>query len=95
MYGIAKIILDTSTKSSTLPAKCLIGESKGGKADLFVIKDGKAKKVRVAIGADDGLRVEVLSGISPEDDVILDTGRVTEGAPVRALPAAPNRGPAE
>ena len=95
MYGIAKIILDTSTKGATLPAKCLIGESKGGKADLFVIKDGKAKKVRVAIGADDGLRVEVLSGISPEDDVILDTGRVTEGAPVRALPAAPNRGPAE
>lgn len=84
MYGIAKIILDTSTKSSTLPASSLVGESKGGKADVYVIKDGKAKKVQIKIGVDDGLRVEVISGVSQEDEVIANTGSVTEGAPVRA-----------
>ena len=85
MYGIAKIILDTSTKSATLPAYALVGESKGGKADVYVIKGGKAKKVRVEIGADDGIRVEILSGISPQDEVIVDTSSVAEGEPVRSV----------
>ena len=84
MYGIAKIILDTSTKASTLPARCLVGESKEGKGDVYVIKDGKAKKVQIKIGADDGLRVEVLSGVGPDDDVIANTGSVVEGSSVRA-----------
>jgi HlyD family secretion protein len=84
MYGLAKIFLDVSTKDSTLPSSCLIGESKGGKADLFVIKDGKAKKTRVEIGTDDGIRVEILSGVSPDEDVILSTGSVSDGVPVRS-----------
>ena len=84
MYGIAKIILDKSTKSSTLPASCLVGESKGGKADLYLIKDGKAKKARVEIGADDGIRVEILSGVTAQDEVIVSTGSVTDGTPVRS-----------
>jgi HlyD family secretion protein len=85
MYGIAKIILDTSTKYSTLPASCLVGESKGGQADVYVIKDGKAKKTQVAIGADDGIRVEILSGLTPEDEVIVSTGSVTDGTPVQSV----------
>ncbi|MDR3633884.1 MAG: efflux RND transporter periplasmic adaptor subunit [Isosphaeraceae bacterium] len=85
MYGIAKIILDTAVSKSTLPASCLVGESHGGKADIYVIKDGKAKKTRIEIGADDGIRVEVISGVAPDDDVILSTSAVTEGAPVRSV----------
>jgi HlyD family secretion protein len=84
MYGIAKVILDKDTKSATLPAKCLVGESRGNKADLYVIKDGKAKKTQVTIGADDGIRVEILSGLDPSDEVILSTGSVSDGAPVRS-----------
>jgi multidrug efflux pump subunit AcrA (membrane-fusion protein) len=85
MYGIAKVILGTPIKSSTLPAYCIVGESKDGKADVYVIKDGKAKKTQVAVGADDGIRVEILSGITPEDEVIVNTGSVTDGAPVRRV----------
>jgi RND family efflux transporter MFP subunit len=85
MYGIAKIILDKSTKNTTLPASALVGESKGGKADVYVIKDGKAKKARIEVGADDGIRVEVLSGLSPNDEVIKDPSSVTEGIPVKPI----------
>lgn len=92
MYGIATIYLDTSTKRSTLPASCLVGESKGGKADVYVIKGGKAKKTRVEIGADDGLRVEILSGLSSKDEVIRETGSVTEGSPVRSTRESPEAG---
>jgi HlyD family secretion protein len=88
MYGIAKVILDTATKNSTLPAYCLVGESKDDKADVFVIKDGKAKKTSVTVGADDGIRVEILSGIKPDDDVIVNTGSVSDGVPVRAIARA-------
>jgi HlyD family secretion protein len=84
MYGIAKILLDTATKNATLPASALVGESKGGKADVYVIKDGKAKKTQVEVGADDGLRVEILSGLDPKDEVIMNTGSVTDGIPVKA-----------
>jgi HlyD family secretion protein len=84
MYGIAKIFLDASTKTSTLPASCILGESKGGTGDVYVIKNGKAKKVRVEVGADDGIRVEIISGLSPEDEMILNPGSVTEGVSVRS-----------
>ncbi len=83
MYGIAKVILDTATKNSTLPAYCLVGESKDGNGELFIIKDGKAKKTKVTVGADDGIRVEILSGITPDDEVIVNTGSVSDGVPVR------------
>ena len=85
MYGIAKIILDRSTKGSTLPASALVGESKGGKADVYIVKEGKAKKTQVTVGVDDGLRVEILSGLSTEDDVIVNTGSVVEGSAVRKV----------
>ncbi len=86
MYGIAKVILDKDTKNSTLPAKCLVGESKGTKADVFVIKDGKAKKTQVEVGVDDGIRVEILSGLDAKDEVIVSTGSVSDGAPVHGTP---------
>jgi HlyD family secretion protein len=83
MSGIARIILDTDTKRSTLPAACLVGDSRGDKADVYVVKDGKAKKTQVRIGADDGLRVEIVEGLGPDDEVIVDTGTVAEGTTVR------------
>jgi len=88
MYGIAKIILDTPIKSSTLPSSALVGESKDGKADVYVVRQGKAKKVQIVTGADDGLRVEVISGLSPSDEVIVTTGSVAEGFPVAVVPDA-------
>jgi multidrug efflux pump subunit AcrA (membrane-fusion protein) len=62
-----------------------VGDSKGGKADVYVIKDGKAKKVPIEVGADDGIRVEVRSGLDPKDEVIKDPSSVTEGIPVKAV----------
>ena len=85
MYGIAKIILDRSIKGSTLPASALVGESNGGKADVYIVKDGRAKKIHVMVGTDDGIRVEILSGLSSGDNVIANTGSVVEGSPVREV----------
>jgi len=97
MYGIAKIILNRDVKNSTLPASCLVGEAKEGKGDVFTIKDGKVHRTAIQIGTDDGIRVEVISGIGPDDDVIASTGTVTEGMAVKPStpePAAPAGAPA-
>ena len=88
MYGLAKIILDTESHKATLPTTCLVGDTRGNKADILVVKDGKAKKTQVTIGADDGLRVEILDGVDPKDVVILDTQNVSDGAPVQVAQSA-------
>jgi RND family efflux transporter MFP subunit len=88
MYGIAKIILEKGTKKFTIPSSCLVGESNNGKASVFTIKDGKAHLTEIAVGADDGIRVEVLSGLSSTDEVIMSHGGIVEGMPVRAVERA-------
>jgi hypothetical protein len=50
-----------------------------------VIQDGKAHLTKVAIGADDGLHVEILSGLTPDSQVVLNTGLVSENAPVEPV----------
>jgi multidrug efflux pump subunit AcrA (membrane-fusion protein) len=88
MYGVARIMLGTDPKAATLPAGCLVGESNGEKAEVYVVKGGKAHKVSIGIGADDGLRVEVLDGLSPDDEVIVGATSLREGTPVRPVQSA-------
>ncbi|MFO0954011.1 MAG: hypothetical protein U0835_23230 [Isosphaeraceae bacterium] len=45
--------------------------------------------MQIRIGDDDGLRVEVVEGLNPEDDVIVDTNGVMGGLPVRPERSAP------
>lgn len=81
MYGIATIILNEATESLTVPTCCLTGKSEGGKATVCVLEDGTVKSVPVKIGGDDGLKVEVLSGLKPDANVILSPGLVAPGSP--------------
>lgn len=85
MYGIARIVLDTDAKRSTIPTSCLAGELKGDRADVLVVRDGRAHKVSIRIGADDGMRVEVVEGLSAEDQVIDGKTSLAEGTPVQPL----------
>jgi RND family efflux transporter MFP subunit len=85
MYGIARIFLETSTKRSTLPASCLVGDTSGERADVYVVKDGRAKKTPIQVGAEDGLRVEVTAGLDPNDEVVVSPSTVTEMALVRPV----------
>jgi RND family efflux transporter MFP subunit len=87
MYGIATILLQESSGSLTVPTFCLSDKSKGNEGSVFVVRDGKAKLVPVKIGADDGVRVEIVSGLRPEDDVVLNPGLVTDGTPVEPIAA--------
>ena len=71
MYGRMSIELEPPAGGLTLPSTSLVGDVVDGQARLFVVRDGVARLLPVTVGTDDGSVVEVLGGISPEDDVVL------------------------
>jgi len=86
MYGRVTILLDKATDKLSIPTSCLVSKVQGqGKGSVYVVRKDKAHLVTVRLGEDNGLRVEILEGIGPEDQVILNPGySLVEGAPVTA-----------
>ena len=70
----AKVTVDLFRKQGalTLPAKALVPGKKG--SSVWLCKGGKASKVAVKLGEDDGKVVEVLQGVGEGDAVVL-TGK--------------------
>jgi RND family efflux transporter MFP subunit len=94
MFGLATIELGVNEHALTIPAACLVGESHGGKAEVLVVKNGKAAKQLITIGANDGIRVEVIGGLTEKDEVITTTTGVSDGTPVRTRKSADTPAPA-
>jgi RND family efflux transporter MFP subunit len=84
MYGRALIELEPPTKNLTIPGSCLIEQNAKGEGKVYVVKDGKIKRVTIRVGQDDGRRVEVLSGLSADEKVVAQpTSSITDGIEVR------------
>jgi len=85
MYGRATIELQSATDHLTVPAACVIGHAERGKAAVYLVRDGRARRALVTVGNDDGTSVEILSGVGPNDEVILrPSTTMEEGTPVLA-----------
>ncbi len=88
MYGDVTILLDPATKVLTVPSPGLVENDGHGAGSVYVARDGKAHKVSVRVGRDNGLIAEILSGLKPADEVIVDySGSIEDGSEVEALPA--------
>jgi RND family efflux transporter MFP subunit len=75
----------------TVPTNTLLFRSEG--LSTAVVRDGKAKLVPITIGHDYGSSVEVLTGLSVDDAVILDpSDSVADGTPVKIAGAAKTEG---
>ena len=81
MYGQVTISLDKSTAGLSIPLTCLVDRA-DTKAAVFVVRDGHAKRTQVRLGSDNGLRVEVVSGVTAADQVILSPSSVTDNQAV-------------
>ncbi len=82
LYIHVKVALETREKALTLPAKALMASKKG--SHVFTCNKGVAHKVAIKIGEDDGAIVEVLSGVSDNDLVVLEgKDKLKEGGPCR------------
>jgi RND family efflux transporter MFP subunit len=72
MYGRATIELRPPSKHPAVPSACLFGHSTTGQAKVFVVRDDHVQPAAVTLGADDGATTEILSGLGPDDCVVVN-----------------------
>jgi RND family efflux transporter MFP subunit len=70
MYGNVTILLEKS-KALAIPSSCLVDRTSQDKANVYVVRDGRAHLTPVVIEADNGLRVAIRTGLTSKDAVIL------------------------
>lgn len=86
MYASVKTEIERKTDSLLVPAEALVTEK--AKSFVFTVADGKAKKLPVKIGFDDGISVEILDGLTSQQPVILAGKQsVSDGQAVNAVEA--------
>ena len=84
MFGRAEILLEKLIKNLSIPSSCLVQRNGKGEGAVFVVKDGALHRVPIRVGLDDGLRVEVTSGLSEADQIVLrPDASVPEGTKVQ------------
>jgi len=86
MYASVRLVLERKHDALLLPAETLVVER--GKNSVFTVQDNKAKKVPVKTGFNDGVSVEILDGLRPDQLVVL-VGKqtLTDGQSVNAVEA--------
>jgi RND family efflux transporter MFP subunit len=86
MYATVKIGVEKHTDTLLIPVEALVMEK--ATAFAFVADGGKAKKTAIKIGFNDGAKLEVLSGLTGSEAVIL-VGKMTlaDGAAINATEA--------
>jgi len=86
MYASVKISLERRTGALRVPAEAIVTQK--GKPFVFTVAGGKARKVALRTGLDDGVNVEVLDGLSPQDMVVVAGAQIlTDGQACRAVEA--------
>ncbi len=97
MYGRMTVTLQKAVAGSvTIPSSSLISQSGKGVGTVFVVRDGKAKKVDVQVTKDNGVDAEILGGVTPKDQVIthyigsIDDGTAVVADMTRTNAAAPS-----
>ncbi|MBI2924359.1 MAG: efflux RND transporter periplasmic adaptor subunit [Verrucomicrobia bacterium] len=86
MMASVKLTIERKPDALLLPAETLISEK--NKSYVFAYRDGKAERVPVKLGFDDGVSVEIVEGVQAGDAVILAGQQaVTDGQPVNATEA--------
>ncbi|MCI0387852.1 MAG: efflux RND transporter periplasmic adaptor subunit [Acidobacteria bacterium] len=82
MFGRVSLGLERRKDALTVPASAILTE--GGKTYVYTVENGKARRVEVRTGLDDGIRVEVTGGLAGDESVIVTgKGAVKDGVMVK------------
>jgi RND family efflux transporter MFP subunit len=82
-YGFIHFTLDHPNDGLTIPANTLLFRRDG--LQVAVVREGKAQLISVKVGRDFGDKVEIVSGLAPNDRVIVDpSDSLVSGAEVQA-----------
>lgn len=84
MFGRVTLVLQPGTPGSLrIPSAALVGKADGVKGSVRVVRNDKAFLVPVQYGADNGSEVEVISGLTAADQVIIRaSGPIDEAATI-------------
>lgn len=86
-YVFVHLPVPASTGAVTIPSNTLLFRAEGLR--VGVVRNGHVALVPITIGHDYGNSVEVISGLTPQDEVILDpSDSLTEGAAVQVADSA-------
>ena len=90
MYGVATIQLGTLPGAIKIPSSSLVGDVTAHQGSVYVCRHGIAHLVSVRVGQDNGIYVEILDGLSLEEEIVRHPpGTLFDGAHVTASdPAA-------
>jgi HlyD family secretion protein len=93
MYGRVTLILQSGAPASVrIPSAALHGKAEGGKGFVRLVRDDIAHIVPVVFGVDNGADVEILSGLTLADRVIIRaSGPVDNGTLVAAGAGSPGK----
>ncbi len=87
-YTFVHFTLPGRKETVTIPANTLLFRSEGLR--VGVVRDGKVELVPIAIGRDYGDKVEVISGLTHRDEVILNpSDSLISGTSVRVNSGKP------
>ena len=90
-YAFVHWKLPSAARAVTIPTNTLLFRAEGLR--VAVVRGGQAKLVPITIGHDYGSSVEVLSGLTSEDAVVLDpSDSIMEGSAVKIAEAAKPEG---
>jgi RND family efflux transporter MFP subunit len=91
-YVHVHLKLPSQTRSLTIPANTLLFRSEGLR--VGVVRNSRAQLIPITIGVDYGATVQVTSGLTPADQVIVNpSDSLIGGTPVRVT--APTAGPTQ
>ncbi|TDK23317.1 efflux RND transporter periplasmic adaptor subunit [Luteimonas aestuarii] len=84
MFGRLRIDYDQRANALTIPRLALLDDE--GEPAVYVVRDGKAVRVQVALGYQDGAFVEVREGLA-EGDAVVTAGKVAlrDGSAVQVI----------
>ena len=84
MFATVSLHLEKRDDALTLPTEVVMGQ--GGTRNVYVVREGVMKKIPVTVGIQDEKSVEITSGLSLSDQVVLPgSGIVPDGTPVQIM----------
>ena len=69
MYATARLGLEKHSDALLLPIEAVVMEKSG--TSVFTVAEGKARKMPVRTGFNDGTSIEILEGVRPNDSLVL------------------------
>jgi membrane fusion protein (multidrug efflux system) len=84
LFVNVRIVTDRRPEAVLVPKRAVVYE--GGDRFVFVVRDGKAARIRLQAGYEEGEFIEALTGITPGDPVVvLGQNALKDASPVRIV----------